>query len=109
MSLSRTSSPPIVLAQSKAMSFAEAVSNVVAGYGIALLTQMALFPTFGLHLAMTENALIAGVFTIVSLVRSFLLRRLFEMLRVRGHQNETAAQAGGGSASLDGEVQSAMR
>ena len=81
MSLSRTSATPIVLAQSRAMSFAEAVTNVVAGYGVALLTQLLLFPTFGLYLAMTENVLIAGVFTIVSLVRSFVLRRLFERVR----------------------------
>ena len=67
--------------QSRAMSFAEAVTNVVAGYGVALLTQLLLFPTFGLYLAMTENVLIAGVFTIVSLMRSFLLRRLFERVR----------------------------
>ena len=63
------------------MSFAEAVTNVVAGYGVALLAQLLLFPTFGLHLAMTENVLIAGVFTGVSLVRSFVLRRLFERVR----------------------------
>ena len=63
------------------MSFVEAVTNVVAGYGIGLLTQLLLFPTLGLHLAMTENVLIAGVFTGVSLARSFVLRRLFERFR----------------------------
>ena len=63
------------------MSFVEAVANVVAGYGIALLTQLLLFPTLGLHLPMTENLLMAGGFTGVSLVRSFVLRRLFERLR----------------------------
>ena len=109
MRLSRTSAAPRHLAQSKAMSFAEAVTNVVAGYGIALLTQLLLFPALGLTIAITENIVIAAVFTIVSLVRSFVLRRLFERLRSYGCRNETAAQAGGGSASLDGEVQSAMR
>ena len=81
MSPSRTSAPPVLPAQSRAMSFVEAVTNVIVGYGIALLTQLLLFPIFGLHLAMTENVLIAGVFTIVSLVRSFVLRRVFERVR----------------------------
>ena len=109
MSPSRTSVPPVVLAQSRAMSFVEAVANVLAGYGIALLTQVALFPTFGLHLAMTENVLIAGVFTGVSLARSFVLRRPFERLRVNSASNETAALGGGGSKASEGVAQPAMR
>jgi hypothetical protein len=108
MSPSRKSVPPVVLAQSRAMSFAEAVTNVVVGYGIALATQLLLFPVLGLTIAITENVVIAAMFTLVSLVRSFVLRRLFERLRQRGHRNETAAQAGGGTTSMDGEVQSAI-
>ena len=65
------------------MSLVEAVTNVVVGYGIALLTQLLLFPALGLHLKTGQNVFIAGVFTVVSLVRSFVLRRLFEGLRVR--------------------------
>ena len=106
---SRKSVPPVVLAQSRAMSFAEAVTNVVAGYGIALLTQLLLFPALGLNMAMTENIVIAAVFTAVSLARSFVLRRLFETHRVRRSRNETAAPAGGGSPSMAGNVQTAMR
>lgn len=91
------------------MSFAEAVTNVVAGYGIALLTQVLAFPMFGLQLALSGNVMIAGIFTIISLVRSYLLRRLFEQLRLRGSLNDTAARAGGGSGSSDGVLQSAIR
>jgi hypothetical protein len=66
------------------MSFVEAIANVVFGYGIALLTQMLLFPIFGLRLALAESAAIAGAFTIVSIIRSYVLRRLFEGVRLRG-------------------------
>ena len=91
------------------MSFVEAFTNVVVGYGIALATQAMLFPTLGVEIGLAESVVIAAVFTFVSLVRSFLLRRLFEMLRVHRSQNESTALVGGGSASLDGEFQSAIR
>jgi hypothetical protein len=65
------------------MSFAEALTNVVAGYLIALATQLLLFPLLGVHLSTVENATIAGVFTIVSILRSYCLRRLFERVSRR--------------------------
>ncbi len=65
------------------MSLMEAITNVVVGYGIALLTQLLLFPVFAVRLEWGQNVSIAAVFTIVSLVRSFALRRLFERLRLR--------------------------
>jgi hypothetical protein len=71
------------------MSFVEAIANVVFGYGIALLTQMLLFPIFGLRLALAENAAIAGAFTIVSIIRSYVLRRLFEGIRLHGSDEAT--------------------
>ena len=67
--------------QSRWMSVAEAVANVLVGYGLAVLTQLAVFPAFGLKASLTENFLIGGIFTVTSLVRSFALRRDFNALR----------------------------
>ena len=69
--------------QSRWMSLVEAVTNVLVGYGVAVATQWAVFPLFGLHATLQENLLIGLIFTAVSLVRSYLLRRVFEGLRVR--------------------------
>ena len=73
--------------QSRLMSLVEAIANVAVGYGIAVITQIVIFPVFGLHTALVQNLKMGGIFTIVSLARSFALRRLFEALRVRsvGH------------------------
>jgi hypothetical protein len=71
--------------QSRTMSLAEAGTNVVVGFLLALATQLGAFPLFGLRVSLTDNVLIGGIFTAVSLVRSFILRRLFEAIRVRGH------------------------
>ena len=72
--------------QSRLMSLVEAGANVVVGYGIAVLTQMAVFPLFGLSTTISKNLAIGAIFTVVSLVRSYVLRRAFEATPVRfGH------------------------
>jgi hypothetical protein len=65
------------------MSLVESLVNVLVGYGVAVATQMAVFPLFGLAVTVTENLLIGLIFTAVSIVRSYALRRGFEALRVR--------------------------
>jgi hypothetical protein len=63
--------------QSRWMSFVESVTNIVVGYGLAVLTQIMVFPLFGLHASLGENFLLAALFTCISLIRSFAIRRLF--------------------------------
>ena len=63
--------------QSRWMSFVEAITNIVVGYGLAVLTQIVVFPMFGLHATVGENLALGAIFTILSLIRGFLLRRLF--------------------------------
>ena len=69
--------------QSRLMSMVESLANVLVGYGVAVATQMAVLPLFGLAVTVTENLLIGLIFTVVSIVRSYALRRGFEALRVR--------------------------
>ncbi|MCC2521045.1 DUF7220 family protein [Vibrio coralliilyticus] len=63
--------------QSKKQSLIESVINVVIGYVVALLSQLTIFPLFGVHLPLTDNLLIGAFFTIVSITRSYVIRRLF--------------------------------
>ena len=74
---------PVGYSQSRVMSFVEAVTNVVVGYGVAVVTQILIFPVFGLHTTLSQNLKIGALFTIVSLCRSFALRRLFEAIQAR--------------------------
>ena len=69
--------------QSRAMSLVESLANVAVGYGVAVVTQILIFPIFGLHATLAQNLGIGLIFTGLSLVRSFALRRLFEGWRVR--------------------------
>ena len=76
--------------QSRRMSLVEAVANVVVGYVIAVLTQMLVFPIFGLQVSLADNLAIGLAFTTISLARSYVLRRLFEALRSREAETVTA-------------------
>jgi len=69
--------------QSRLMSLVEAMSNVAVGYIVAVATQMLLFPLLGLRVTVQDNLIIGGIFTGVSIVRSYALRRLFEAIRMR--------------------------
>ena len=69
--------------QSRLMSLVEATTNVVVGFLLALLTQIVMFPMFGVVVSIGDNFLIGCVFTAVSIVRTFVLRRLFEAIHVR--------------------------
>ena len=63
--------------QSRALSALEAGSNVVVGFVLAVLMQLALFPVMGLAVTLPQSLGLGSVFTVASLARSYLLRRLF--------------------------------
>ena len=65
------------MTQSRRMSLIEAITNVAVGYALAVVTQIVLFPWFGLHASLGDNLALGLVFTAISLIRSYALRRLF--------------------------------
>jgi hypothetical protein len=64
--------------QSPRLSLLEAVTNVVVGYALAVLTQLLVFPWFGLSVSLQDNFAIGAAFVGVSLIRGYALRRVFE-------------------------------
>ncbi len=69
--------------QTRTMSLVESVANVVVGYVLAIATQIVVFPWFGIETGLAEHLTIGLAFVSVSLVRGYLLRRLFEAIRIR--------------------------
>jgi hypothetical protein len=47
------------------MSLIEAITNVALGYALAVVTQMLVFPWFGLHASLGDNLALGLVFTAV--------------------------------------------
>ena len=71
------------MGQSRLASLIESALNIVIGYGVAVLAQLMIFPLFDIHIALSDNLMIGALFTLVSLVRSYALRRLFNLLQIR--------------------------
>lgn len=69
------------MSQSRRMSFAEATANVLVGYLLAVLANVLVLPLFGLRPSLGDSFAIGLVFTALSLLRSYALRRGFERLR----------------------------
>ena len=77
--------------QSRLMSLVESIANVIVGYGVAVVTQILIFPAFGLHATLAQNLKMGLIFTGISIIRSFALRRLFERIRVANRSGDRAA------------------
>lgn len=69
------------MTQSRRMSLVEAATNVIVGYTLAVGMQILVFPVFGIHIALDDQLAIGLAFTATSLVRGYVLRRLFERFR----------------------------
>ena len=69
--------------QPRHMSLAESLVNVGIGYVIALITTAVVLPLFGFDVSIHQSAAISGVFTVVSIARSYLLRRAFNWWHYR--------------------------
>ncbi len=66
--------------QSRTASLLEAGANVLVGYLVALAAQQLIFPLFAIHTTLAQDVGIAAAFTAMSLLRSYLLRRVFERI-----------------------------
>lgn len=70
--------------QRKRTSLVEAVINWLVGAGLAIGTQILIYPLFGIYVGLLETIEIAAFFMAISVVRQYFLRRFFEWLRVTG-------------------------
>jgi hypothetical protein len=59
------------------MSLIESVANTGAGFLVSLLIQLSLFSLMAIETTTTQNLTLSGVFTLASLVRGYLMRRVF--------------------------------
>ena len=69
--------------QSRLGSAAEVVANNAAGMAFALAAQAVILPLFDIHITAAEHVQIGALFAVVGLVRSYLMRRLFNRFTLR--------------------------
>jgi hypothetical protein len=58
----------------------EAITNVAVGLLLAFLVQGFLYPALGIIATAQENLMIAAVFSALSVIRSYLVRRAFDTM-----------------------------
>lgn len=75
------------MAQTKLGSFAEAWANIFVGFTINFFANMAILPIFGFKVTAGSAFEIGLIFTVISLVRGYVLRRWFNSLKF-GHDNK---------------------
>lgn len=62
-------------AQSRRESAIEAIQNIIVGYTVNMLANFAIFPLFGWSISLEQNILLGVIYTAISFVRSYALRR----------------------------------
>jgi hypothetical protein len=65
------------LNQSRLESLAEIGVNVVIGWVIGLTAQVFFFPVIGIEATFSQNFISSIVFTVISIVRGYVIRRWF--------------------------------
>ncbi len=64
--------------QTKLGSFYESLINVAIGFGINFIANLVILPLFGFDITLTDNLYIGLLYTIVSVARSYVVRRWFD-------------------------------
>ena len=72
--------------QTKRGSFVEACINVGIGFLINFCANLLILPAFNVHITLLENLYIGLLFTVISVVRSYAIRRWFNFYIVRAAQ-----------------------
>ena len=65
--------------QSKKQSLIETLTSVFVGWLIGVILNMLVLPLFDYDVSLTDGVLISIIFTAVSVVRSYVVRRFFNL------------------------------
>lgn len=65
------------MTQTKLGSLIEALINTCIGFIINYSANLLIFPLFGFHISLTGNFIMGMIYTVISVVRSYIVRRFF--------------------------------
>jgi hypothetical protein len=83
--------------QTRLGSLIETITNTAIGFGVAIASQLLVFPLFGIHVPFSANLGIGAWFTAISIARGYVLRRWFNARLQRAAQSLAARASKGGS------------
>jgi len=73
------------MGQSKKFSGFETITNIMVGFVVALIAQAVVFPIMGIFVSLYINLQVAAFFTIVGVIRMYIMRRFFNWLHMKGY------------------------
>jgi len=65
------------MTQSKLHSIIESITQTVIGLVTSIVLQMVLYPLLGIPVSFKQNLIITAVFFVVSIIRGYVVRRIF--------------------------------
>lgn len=65
------------MSQSKRGSLVEALINTAIGFSINYCANLLIFPLFGMYISPANNILLGILYTVISVVRGYVVRRWF--------------------------------
>lgn len=66
--------------QTRRQSLLESIMNVIVGFSINLVLNFTFFPLFGWHISLKQNIALGVIYTVISILRSYTLRRIYNRL-----------------------------
>lgn len=70
------------------MSLLESAINIVIGFIICIVIQLLVFPKMGHNITLNSSIIMSSIFTVVSLLRSYSIRRIFNKIKGAKHENK---------------------
>ena len=65
------------MSQTKKESLLESASNVLIGFTITIIASFIVYPMFGVQMSPLTNVWVTITFTLISLIRAYIIRRWF--------------------------------
>lgn len=87
------------MSQSKMHSFLEANVNTFVGMVINLSASFVLYPLFGMEGSAVDYIGLTAIFTALSILRGYVVRRWFNKKQTKDNHDETRAVAAQGSST----------
>ena len=83
--------------QSKRMSMIESVSGLAAGFWLSWFTNVAILPLIGVHMSHGQAWKSVVIFSVLSLARQYVIRRLFVRIGEKKRERATWGDSPHGS------------
>jgi len=65
------------MTQTKIQSLIESITHTIIGLGTSIVIQLILYPLLSIPVTFGQNIIITSVFFIASIIRGYLIRRIF--------------------------------